>query len=145
MSGQPDDDQDDARAYVNGVYVEFSEKGPDDLLEHIRAVRTSLNAVSEDDQTQANVASLLERYFDGRLSISIAMHMATAGAQREMPPSTFLFDLLMKPDEAKDATANLEDYYPIWVAKHGYWWGRIMTQVERVVKTVSVFIRPGGN
>lgn len=27
----------------------------------------------------------------------------------------------------------------------GYWWGRIMTQVERVVTTVGVFIRPGGN
>ena len=89
--------------------------------------------------------------------------MAIASAQRETPPSTFLLDLLMKPDEAKDAAANLEDYYPVWVAKHGarrasrifrfqagrilvgYWWGRIMTQVERVIKTVSVFVRPGGN
>jgi hypothetical protein len=85
------------------------------------------------------------------------------GDKPSAPPSTFLLDLLMKPDEAKDAAANLEDYFPAWVAKHGarrasrifrfqagrilvgYWWGRIMTQVERVVKTVSVFVRPGGN
>jgi hypothetical protein len=96
-------------------------------------------------------------------SISFAMSMAIASAQRDTPPSTFLLDLFLKPDEAKDAAANLEGYYPMWVAKHGahraarifrfqagriivgYWWGRIMTQVERVVTTVGVFIRPGGN
>lgn len=93
--------------------------------------------------------------------VAQAKQLATPGDNA--PPSTFLLDLLMKPDEAKDAAANLEDYYAVWVAKHGarrasrifrfqasrilvgYWWGRIMTQVERVVKTVSVFVRPGGN
>lgn len=110
-------------------------------------------------------ANLMTKYAEGRLAVARAVQLAKQGAARPMsePPSSFLLALLMKPDEAKDAAANLEEYFPQWVAKYGsrraarifrfqtgriligYWWGRIMTQLERVAKTVSVFVRLGGN
>ncbi|WP_294292065.1 hypothetical protein [uncultured Sphingomonas sp.] len=94
-------------------------------------------------------------------ALNEAMHFLPRS--RSAPPSTLMLDLLMKPDEALDAAANLEDYHPMWVAKYGpkragrifriqmgriiigYWWGRLVTQVERVAKTVSLFVRPGGS
>lgn len=163
MSDQSDDDQDDQRPFVNGAYFDIPDKEFHAYIEHYRGIRKTLTYRAENGRSRVTIASLWERYLTGRTSISFAMRMAIASAQRETPPSTFLLDLLMKPDEAKDAAANLEDYYPVWVAKHGarrasrifrfqagrilvgYWWGRIMTQVERVIKTVSVFVRPGGN
>jgi hypothetical protein len=37
----------------------------------------------------------------------------------EGPPSAFLLELLLPPDVASDALANLEEVFPLWCSRHG--------------------------